>query len=76
MGPPSHASRAVSGTVVLLDRGDNAAEFQGKDKNSPKIHILLLSSQIYRERESQRDRQMDRMHKHNVMLKCVYKFIL
>ncbi|XP_044027159.1 Rieske domain-containing protein isoform X1 [Siniperca chuatsi] len=28
MGPPSHANRAVSRTVVQLDRGDTAAELQ------------------------------------------------
>lgn len=58
MGPPSHASRAVSSAVVQLDRGDTAAEFQGKDRNSPKIHVLLFSSKnIHGEGERQTDRQ-------------------
>ncbi|XP_041815546.1 Rieske domain-containing protein [Chelmon rostratus] len=36
MGPPSHASRAVSSALVHLDRGDAAAEFQAFERTMEK----------------------------------------
>lgn len=57
MGRLYHTSRVVSSAVVQLDGGDTAAEFQGKGKNSPEIHVLLFSCKIYTGvRESQTDR--------------------